>query len=314
MNAIKRRYSAFKEKRIPLTLFLFLVSVAASGLLSPYITIYAREGILLCFNAIIGSVFPFLLLTDIVVSMARFENIAIFRYLFEKLFNINGYAISAFIIGAVCGFPLGVKVASDLYGSKAITKEECERLIGFSNNTGPAFVISGIGAALRGSLRDGVILYISMITAAIAVGIILGVGKTPSKTNIENSTYPQYSFTKSVSSATHSTMNICGYIILFSVICGILTFPLGKGMIYSFSVSFIEVSNAAKILATASSLSESISLILTSFAISFSGISVHMQAKSFLYGTDISMNGYYKSKLIQGIISAVITAVIITII
>lgn len=307
-----------EENKIPLKktknglilLITSVISIIISTVLAPYITKYVNEGLKLCFSVIIGSVFPFLILTDVIMSTAHFENINLLRKPFEKLFKINGYAISAFIIGIMCGFPLGVKVSVDLYKKGYISKNECERLIGFSNNTGPAFIISGIGFGMRGKLSDGVILYISMLISAIITGLITGIKQKPCSEKVRPETNT-YDFSRSVRSAALNTLYICAFIVLFSVICGILTSVITNELIYSLVIPFIEVSNSAKIISRSTLLSCDAGLILTSFAISFSGISVHMQAKSFISETDISMNRYYIAKLMQGFISAIITSVIL---
>ena len=114
MNIKTNAYLGRKSK-IPITLFLLCASVLASGLLSPYMTLSARDGITLCLNTVIPSVFPFMILSDILLKCADFESITPIKSLFEKLFKINGSAISAFIGGALCGFPIGAKLSMKLH-------------------------------------------------------------------------------------------------------------------------------------------------------------------------------------------------------
>ncbi len=290
-----------------------LFSILLSVLFASCILKYVKEGLSLCFNVIIGSVFPFMILTDIITKTSHFEKTKWLSKSFERIFKINGCAISAFIIGIICGFPIGVKVSLDLYKSGYISKDECERLIGFSNNTGPAFIISGIGAGMRGSVTDGVILYVSMISSAIICGLFLSRNK---KISSENTTTQEksYDFSASVKAAALNTLYICAFIVFFSIVCGILKSTIKNNVIYSIIIPFIEISNAAKALSQSELFTRNIEMILTSFAISFSGISVHMQAKSFILGTDISMRTYYKAKLIQGFISAFVTLFLVIII
>lgn len=297
--------TVIKSKKISVStsVIIIFISVIFSSILSPKINEYTKDGLSLCFGAVIGSVFPFMILTDIIVSGARLERISLIRRLFEKAFKINGYAATAFLCGILCGFPLGVKVSSDLYKKGLITRQECERLIGFSNNTGPAFVISGIGVALRGSYKDGLILYFCMLLSSVIVGIIFGIGKTPSKIN-GDTTATRFELTASLKSASKNTLYICGYVTLFSVITGILSeIVKNKALLFAI-IPFIEVSNATKLLSRSSLLPSGIALALSAFAISFSGLSVHLQAKSFLSDTDISMKKYYFMKFLQGLFAA----------
>ena len=197
----------------------------------------------------------------------------------------------------------GVKMPMLHFGVYQVTKEECERLICFSNNTGPAFIVFAIGAAMRKSLKEGLVLYLSMLISSLLVGILLGIGKEPSikKRTVTNT---KFSLVDSVKSAGLNTLYICSFITFFSVLLGMLEKFLPK-RIYLLAVPFLEVGNASKILADIC-LSPTYSLMLTSFAISFSGISVFLQAKSFL-PKEISVKKYTPAKFMQGCISAILT-------
>ena len=298
-----------KTKKALISLFIFTLAILISIFMSPYITKYTVDGLKLCANTIIGSVFPCLILTDVIVNFTSFDKINWLRSAFEKIFNINGYAVTAYITGLICGFPLGVKVGVDLYKGGFISKGECERLIGFSNNTGPAFVMGGVGFGLRGSIKDGIRLYFSMLASSIIAGFIIGIGKHCTKKDAKCNYGAAYEFTASVKNAASNTLNICAFVVFFSVVSGILNLIVQNEAVYSVIVSLAEVSNAAKALAKGS-FPRIISLILTSFAISFSGISVHMQARCFISETDISMKCYYGTKILQGTRAAAITALL----
>lgn len=288
------------------TLSVTAAVVFVAFILSPYISAHVREGLLLCAESIIGSVFPFMVLSDAVISFAKIEDIPLLRKCFENLFKINGRGVKVFLVGILCGFPLGAKSARALYDSEDITKEECERLIAFTNNASPSFIISGIGYLMRGSIIDGVILYISTTLASILVGVILGIGKSPSRRSQKHPT-EYFNFALSVKNASVSTLHICGFVTFFSVVCGIIKDFFSNKIILILSAVFFEVGNAARILSNGF-LSSAISLILTSFAVSFSGISVYMQVRSFFADSDIAASKYFFAKLLQGLVSAVICA------
>ena len=276
--------------------------------ISKEIAAFVVEGLNLCANTIIASVFPFMIISDLISSYCRFKGASTVSRMFERVFKINGQAISGFICGCLCGFPVGVKVGVDLYKDGTISKSECERLIGFSNNAGPAFVIGGIGCLIRGSIQDGVVLYTTMIISAIVVGWIFGIGEKASK-NVNYMENKPFNFAYTVKTASQNTLIICGFVTIFSVICGVVKMILKNDILYAAFIPLLEVGNAAKILGGTEFISRELSLILTAFAISFSGISVHMQSKSFLTTTDISMKKYYLMKLLEGLLSATIISI-----
>ena len=155
-----------------------LISIFVLSLLYPdRITHSVISGLDLCYKVIIPSVFPFLVLSDLIYSTCDFSSTKSIGTVFEMLFKINRRGLLSFALGLCCGFTLGVKSCVESYQSGDISKSEAERLIGFCNNTGPAFIVCGIGLGLRKSLKDGVILYLAMVLSAVMVGIIFSIGE-----------------------------------------------------------------------------------------------------------------------------------------
>lgn len=305
MNKVEFQY----KKTIFTTLFVSGAAIIAVTVLSNEIAQFAKSGVLLCFNIIVPSIFPFMIMTDFICSYVYFDRLRLPRYIFERLFKINGAGISAFIIGILCGFPIGAKISARLYKDGVITKDECERLICFTNNSGPAFLISGIGAGMLRSVRDGIIIYIIMIISAIIIGMIFSFGKKPCNFDDSINNNRLFKISEATASATSATMCVCSYVILFSVVCGILKMILGDGLPYIISASFFEVSTAANQISSSEWLNWGAKATLISFAVSFSGISVHLQAKSLLSGSEISMKRYFIAKLLQGIIAAMLSGI-----
>ena len=261
-----------------------------------------KSGLSLCANVIIPSVFPFMIISDFLYSHLDFSKLNFLNLLFEHVFKISRSGIYAFILGILCGFPLGVKCARDLYVSGAISRDEAERLIGFSNNTGPAFLIAGIGLGLRKNLTEGILLYIIMIASAMVTGIIFSIGKEV-KQDDAFLKRPPFSLTLSIKNAGINTLNICSYLTFFACFCGIMRGLIGESPLYVSLLPFIEIGSSSSILSKTVLLSPEESFALTSFAVGFSGSSVHLQALSFLVDTDIRTARYFIMKLLQGIIS-----------
>ena len=66
----------------------------------------------------------------------------------------------------------GAKIACDFREKNILSKEECERLLSFTNNSGPLFIIGTIGINLFGNTVIGILLFITHILSCITVGII----------------------------------------------------------------------------------------------------------------------------------------------
>ena len=132
----------------------------------------AREGLMLCYNVIIPSLFPFFVLSALVVDLglAGYIGRALEGFM-RPLFNVPGACASAFVLGFVGGYPVGARTALSLYQKGMCTKTEAERLLSFCNNSGPAFILGVVGAGVFASSRVGVLLYLAHAAASICVGL-----------------------------------------------------------------------------------------------------------------------------------------------
>ena len=288
--------------------FLFLfISVITLITYSRDVSAGVVSGITLAVRSIIPSLFPFLILSDVFINQLGSDT-GVFGRIFSRLLGMSPMASGAFLCGSFSGFPVGVKCASELYSHGNIKKEELERLIGFVNNPSPAFVIAAVGT-MRGSAKEGVILFISVILAAIITAFLFS-GRSEKTTACEvKYAKAHFELVTSIKNAAYTSIGISSYIIFFSALLGIIDAIFGSYEITLFLSLFFEVGNAASLLAK-SSLLPHVSLSLTAFALGFSGLSVFMQAKSLL-PEDISMKKYIIMKLIQGTISALIALLII---
>lgn len=50
------------------------------------------------------------------------------------------------------------------------------RLLGFCNNSGPAFILGAAGTGVFGGARFGLLLYAAHILAALTAGVLLSLG------------------------------------------------------------------------------------------------------------------------------------------
>ncbi len=291
--------------KICFSLSIIFISLILSTLYSSKISIYTQRGLLICFNAIIPAIFPYMILSDLMLSSLCFEKIPFLKNAFLRLFKINSYALAAFISGLVCGFPTGVKLAKELYICGKITKNEFERLIGFSNNPSPAFIVGGIGYGIRGKISDGLILIFANTLASILVGCLFSLGKKASQNTEKNEISYEFSLVKSVKDASLNTLICCGFITLFSVLLGIISDLIPNTFLYTVLACFFELGNAAKIISV-SEFSYPLKIAFSAFALSFSGTCVHLQSKSIISELNLSMRKYMLMKFFCGVFSVFI--------
>ena len=64
----------------------------------------------------------------------------------------------AFIMGIISGYPVGAKIVNKFIEDGTCTKQEAERMLAFTNNSGPLFIIGTVGISLFGDTTIGIIL------------------------------------------------------------------------------------------------------------------------------------------------------------
>ena len=111
-------------------------------LMFPQKSLYAaREGMKLWLNTLIPTLLPFLILTGILLHTNTIEKILKpFAFFWKTCFGLSPWGAYAFLTGMLCGYPMGAKIAADLYKNGRISKREAHYLLTFSNNPSPVFL------------------------------------------------------------------------------------------------------------------------------------------------------------------------------
>ena len=288
----------------------------------------ASDGLTLCLNVIIPSLFPFFVLSTLIMNMGIVRHFGkVLEPIMRPLFNVPGECSAALVLGFVGGYPVGAKSALALYENGNCTKDEAERLLSFCNNSGPAFILGVVGAGIFSSSKIGFVLYLTHFLASIIVGIIFrswgkpsgGVRKRPA------SSFSTVRFTEafvdSVKSSVSSTLNICGFVIFFTVfikmlfLAGIIPalsgllgsalahFGFEADLVEGLFIGIIELSSGVWTLNGASGQIAS-TVAMAAFMLGWAGISVHCQVLSFLGGSGLSVKSYILGKFLHGGISA----------
>lgn len=286
---------------------------------SEYIMHYARNALLMCYEFIIPSLFPFFVCSGLLIYSGFGSVLAKASEFFMKpVFNIAPAGAAAFVLGIISGFPLGAVTAVQLYECGAISKSETERLLSFCCNSGPLFLIGTVGTALYGKISYGIIIYIIHILSSVIVGILFGFygrnkHSAPKKKLKTNEISLSEVFVNSLSDASKNILMVCFSIIFFASISQtvISLFHLSP-VIDAIASGLCEFSTGTlKISLLDISLLKK--LILTSFIIGFSGISIHIQVTAITAKAHLSLVPYILGKFLHGIISAAFTAVILVI-
>lgn len=229
----KNNFTVLKIKRNFLSL-LFLFFTISILIFSKTNLPAIKSGLSLWANSVIPSLFPFFVATELLMHTNLFYKLGNYFNIFMKpLFNIRGEGALAFIMGIVSGYPVGAKIASNFRKNNICTKNECERLLSFTNNSGPLFIIGTVGILMYRNTIIGILLFITHILSSLSVGFLFRFWKKneiiseknvyKQKSNNPQLSAPQISdlgkiLTESISSSIHSILIIgrfCCYIFIY---------------------------------------------------------------------------------------------------
>ena len=125
----------------------------------------------------------------------------------------------------VGGYPVGARAVAALCQEGEITPQEAARMLCFCVNSGPAFVLSVVGAGLLRNAQAGVILLASQLSASLLLGILCSLGvsrKQRGKATSQKGMGAAQALICSASDAARSMLSMCCFVILFAVLLDLL--------------------------------------------------------------------------------------------
>ena len=277
--------------------------VAASGV---------RMGLSLCAKTLLPALFPFLVLSELLVSSGVGERLcgaigAPIRF----LTGLSKRGATCFLLGALCGFPVATTAASTYLSRGEISKKEAERVLLFANNPGAGFLVAFVGEGLLGAKQKGFVLLLSTLGAALCFGALLhlfdkrGEQEVIYPTNGMENGLSVSLFTTSVKRALSAALTLAAFVVLFSSITSCLSAALAAlGAPLALDVLLHGVLELTSGLVSASALPTKAALPTMAFFCSFSGLSVCFQIHAVADGIDAPIGQYLAAKTAQGALAA----------
>lgn len=302
----------------------------------------AREGLEIWLFILLPSLFPFILISDLLISLGFVNYISRFlQPLMKPLFNVSGVGIFPLMMSMMSGYPIGAKLTSKLRQENTISKTMGNRLIGFSSTSGTLFILGTVLIGMLNAPHLSLIMLLPHYLGAITLGFIfrfykkdsfngdmarIGLIQNPSSQNNDYSIGQLIG--NSVKDSMDSIIIIGGFVIIYSVVIDLLLdnslfnlilnrtsvlTGINPNYIKGLLAGIIEITKGCNIVASLD-LPIISKIILINFIIGWGGLSIHSQAISFISKTDLSKGIYLIAKAAHGIISAIYTYVIYKII
>lgn len=305
---------------------LFLSSATKEG---------ALNGLNLWLFTVVPTLLPFMIISSVIVETESYRIITrILGYIMKPVFQLPSEAAYPFLMGILCGFPMGSKITADMVKSGKLSVNDGNVLLTFCNNISPPFIISYMtGYVLGLNYNTGKSVIFIMLISPIITGIITSrlipvistayisasrvshiipytgttdnvnsSADTPSNTSV-------FSIDRCILSGVQNIIKLGGYIIIFSIICSLTRLILKDGYIYAAISGILEITTG---LGAFSLISLSLKKLYTVCILSsFGGICTIAQTLCMIRGSHLSIKLYIAGKLINCIVTFILLCLII---
>ena len=289
---------------LTLILFICFPSVCIAG---------ATRGLLLWFNIVLPTLFPFFLITRLILSMG---------FIPKKITIL--YPI---ITGLIAGYPTGALTVNELLKENKISLPTARLLLIACNNASPGFLI-GIASAVYP--QNKYCIWLCTIAASFTVTLFVFIfAHSKNKTSIFYANNHK-KMTPAISDRCHnnfilqleSTIISCaktlvvigGYIIIFSILSDFLaklisdSDTLCKGLL----TGICEITTGVSLICESSPKNQLINISATAFLCGFGGICALMQTAGATESSGLSMKNYLFHKLLCGAVSVIYVSLYLT--
>ena len=326
--------------------FLIIILILTTFMIiNPQETVTAAGmGCKLWFTILLPALLPFFIVAELMVSLG-FVNFlgVILEPVMRPIFRLPGCSSLVVVMGFTSGFPIGAILSRKLYDEKLLTADEAERLVSFTNNCSPLFILGAVGVGMFASPLAGYLLAFSHYLSNILVGIIWrfrGSSQIMSTFRREHSLLQEacQAFLQhhnprgigallgdAIKNSLNNILAIAGFVIIFSVLTRMLSvwgimdgiaslltylfkaFSLPYPVAYGLGMGMFEITLGTRTVVLATQADFLYKLAAVSIILAFSGFSIITQVMSIMAGTAVRLSFYMLSRLIQIMLSLVIT-------
>ena len=177
-------------------------------------------------NNLIPTLFPFFIISDILINYKVVDYIPrFFKNIFKKIFNITDNMFVIFILSMISGFPSNARNTRTMYDNGMIDINEANHIMIFSHFSNPLFILTTIGLFFFNYKKIGVILLITHYLSNIILGFLIR-NKFIHYETKKNDNEIKNSFGKifidSIKKAVDNILLICGIVCIFMILSSII--------------------------------------------------------------------------------------------
>lgn len=305
----------------------------------------SKTGVNAWWNIVFPALLPFFISSELLMNYGVIQFMGVLlEPVMRPLFNLPGAGSFVLAVGYTSGFPISASLTARLRKDRLCTRLEAERLMCFTNNASPLFMLVAVGVGMFNNPRLGIIIAISHYAGNLLLGLLLRFYKSddpefkpakPRRGSLFREAVAEMLkayranprpfariLGESITSSVNKLLVIGGFVIIFSVIIkismltglmevvnsvlAIAAVPFGftKPAVQALGCGFFEITLGTKAAAEAAS-----SLIqrvtAASVILGWSGISVLAQVSAMISETDLKLGLFVVSRLFHSITAGV---------
>ena len=257
------------------------------------------------YYSVAPALFPFMALMPMLTCA---ESVRVWERLFGRfmrpLLNLPGAAAPALVIAMTAGSPAGAHAAVRICASAGMTSGQLERILICACGFSPAFLVSGIGAAMLGSPAGGRLLLRAQLFSQCAMLLLTrnappGAPLPPA----EEQEKPE-----PVRAAVNNVLAVCGYMALFAAAAAVAARILKRRNAGLAVLCLLDVPSAARAL-TELSVHNETKLLLLAALTGWGGGCIAAQNLAACKNMGVRVGKYVSSRLAHALLSAAAAAV-----
>jgi len=310
----------------------------------------ATAGLQAWWNIVFPSLLPFFIVSELFMSLG------VVRFLGELLepvmrpvFNVPGAGSLVVAAGYTSGNPIGAFLAARLRREGLCTRIEGERLMSFTNNSSPLFMLVAVAVGMLREPAVGPLILGAHYLANLTLGLGLrfyGAREEPSRRpprggpllarawtamrlqQAADTRPPGRILGEAVKTSLENLMNIGGFIVLFAVLIRLFTaggiigllarlpaaipgpLHLPRPLWEALASGFFEITMGSQLAAAAAAPLDQKLLVIAAI-LGWSGLCVQTQVATLIAGTDLRMSVFLVSRFVHACLAALYTGLLL---
>lgn len=256
-----------------------------------------REGLALCGGPLLLSLFPFLIVSILLIQCPAADVLGLPFCPVARLIGVRAPAAGrVLLIGSLGGFAPAASAAAGAVRSGQLTAREADALLPACVCSGPSFVILAVGQSMLGSAELGVLLFLAQVAAGyLSAALLARLGGTLG--SMAHPAVPTASqplrLDGIIAQAAQTYLKLCGFVLFFRMLAAGAgeVLPSGAGV---FCAMLLEVCSGCDLAAKSGRFAS----MLCCAALSMQGLSVLMQVRT-ICPPEMTLRPLYRARLLH---------------